>query len=220
MPKFTATKLTPEEAAAVWAAQSRLDPEFDSVYLAMVNDWAVGESWDINMKAEGVEWMTPEQQRDIIYNLNEAAKRRTVKVALTVDSLSDDERASLTQLAKEKKPFVKTYTDDDGIETTRSYVFGGKTWVATVSSPVILRYKKTSREATGEVTENGVTKQVKTIQYSNINVRLISPVEIKHRNRAANGAAKSEDAPATNGTAPTGDVPTPFDKPEGAPAAA
>lgn len=220
MPKFTATKLTPEEAAAVWQAQSRLDPNFETDYLAMVNDWQVGEAWDINMKAEGVEWMSSEQQREIIYNLNEAAKRRTKKVTLTLDSLTDEERASLPELAKAKQPFVKTYTDDDEVETTREYTQVGKNWVAIVPDPVVLRYKKTSREATGEVTENGVTKQVKTTQYSNLNVRLVSPVEIRHRNRG-NGATEAP-APTTdehtNGNAKPEDVPAPFET-AGAPAA-
>jgi len=212
MPKFTVTRLTPEEAQAVWQAQSRLDPEFETVYLPMLNESNVGDALNIDMKAEGVEWMSSQQMRDIIYNLNEAAKRRTKTVTLTTDTLSDGDKVALALAQKERKPFVITTVDADDVSTTREYTFKAGKWSAIVPDPVVLRYKHESREVVGEVTDDqGKKKEVKARQYSRIGFRLLGLSSIVHR---AKRTTKPADAPVVtpaNGTA-TDQSPAPFEQ--------
>jgi hypothetical protein len=134
--------LTDEEADTIFKPANRRAPNF-AIYQTLVNAQQLGQRKYVNIPKDHADPI--EAARDLRYNLNEAAKERTVwKTA----ELTEDEAA---QFATNKK--IDLFERADGSHVTR---IKGE-WRVEVKEPVILRWKIDSKEEEREVTENGTT---------------------------------------------------------------
>lgn len=134
--------LTDEEADTIFKPANRRAPNF-AIYQTLVNAQQLGQRKYVNIPKDHADPI--EAARDLRYNLNEAAKERTVwKTA----ELTEEEAS---QFAENKK--IVLFERADGSHVTR---IKGE-WRVEVKEPVILRWKIDSKEEEREVTENGTT---------------------------------------------------------------
>lgn len=190
--------VTDEEAATIFAPTSRRAPNF-AVYQMLVNAQALGARKHVDIPKDHAK--PEEAARDLRYNLNEAAKERTVwKDA----ELTDDEKA---QLAENKR--IDRFERADG--TTVTKMKDG--WKTEVKEPVILRWKVDTREEEREVTEDGKTVK-KTVKIpTRMHYVSVATTAIVHRAKRT----KTEDKPAEATTANTPDAPSTNGAVQGAP---
>lgn len=190
--------VTEEEANEIFKPQSRRAPNFDA-YVLLLNTQDIGQRKHVDIPKDHADPV--EAARVLRYNMNEAAKQRTVwKTA----ELTDDEAS---QFAANKK--IDRFERDDGTAVTR--MKGGE-WKTEVKEPVILRWKIDTREEEREVTEGDKTVK-KTVKVpTRMHYISVATEAIRHRSsrRAAADAPKVEgetpqdvtDVPNANGVAP------------------
>jgi hypothetical protein len=189
--------LTDEEADTIFKPTNRRAPNF-AIYQTLVNAQQLGQRKYVNIPKDHADPI--EAARDLRYNLNEAAKDRTIwKTA----ELTEEEAA---QFAANKK--IDIFTREDGTHVTR---IKGE-WRVEVKEPVVLRWKVDSKEEQRTVTEDGkeVTKMVKVptrMYYVSVATQAIrhraprKPVEeAKPEGTTVEGEQQAE-LPNTNGVA-------------------
>jgi hypothetical protein len=189
--------LTEEEADEVFKPVSRRAANF-GVYQMLLNTQAIGQKKHVNIPADHPK--PDEAARDLKYNLNEAAKERTVWKSVT---LNEDEAA---QFAANKRierfeRQVPSVTDpengdSEGYTMVIQRMKGGE-WKTEVKEPVVLRWKIDTKDVEREVTEDGKTVK-KTVKVPT-RMYYVSVATEAIRKRAPRAAKPEETAP----TAPT-----------------
>ena len=180
--------VTEEEAAEIFKPTSRRAPNF-AAYLMLLNAQEIGQRKHVDLPKDAEK---PEDvARDLRYNLNEAAKERTVWKTV---ELTEDEAA---QFAANKK--IDSFERPDGVTITRTRA--GK-WAHEVKEPVILRWKIDTQEVEREVTEDG--KKVKKMVKVPTRMHYVSVATEAIRRRAPRASANGTEN-ATDEQKPEGD---------------
>lgn len=185
--------VTEEEADEIFKPQTRRAPNFDA-YVLLLNAQEIGQKKHVDIPKDHADPV--EAARLLRYNMNEAAKARTIWKTV---QLTEDEAA---QFAANRK--IDRFEREDGTAVTR--MKGGE-WKTEVKEPVVLRWKIDTREEERDVTEGD--KTVKKMVKVPTRMHYLSVATEAIRRRAPRAATTDAETPTTDVETPQGDAETP-----------
>lgn len=169
--------MTDDEAREIFPAVTRRSPQYPA-FLMKVNSLGIGSDWHISLPPDA----DPEKAaRELRYNVNEAAKERTV---WKVTPLTEDEQA---QYAANKKidRFERTVpaTDDEPEHTLAVTRMKDGKWMSEVSEPIVIRWKIDTRDEEREREKDGKKEKYIAKIPTKMHAHVLATEAIVHRNR-------------------------------------